>query len=221
MKGSGFKGLGLQLTTALNGSFDEEVAAGRVRTENALTRAVFAFTDEIQEEWRGDVQGSGLRNTGVLTKTIRSRHYRNSGLNAAGLVYSNFTIIQRAFEADTVVRSPKGAFLLIPNPDVWPDRRVRLPPGRGGRTTTLRVAERAFGKLRMVYLKGEPSRLVATRGGEEVVVFFLVKQARLPRMLRGKDIRARAERRAPDRVQQLFVDYFERDAGAPATGASR
>jgi hypothetical protein len=43
----------------------------------------------------------------------------------------------------------------------------------------------------------------------EQVVFFLVKQARVPRLLHGDVIRARAHRDTDARVGQLFEKYFE------------
>lgn len=214
-------GIGLQLTTALRGDFDEEVAAGLAHVERALTAGVFEYVDEIQDTWRADIERSGLANGDKLAKTIRADHYRNRGLDAAGRVFSKFPIIQLAFEADQTVRSQNGAYLLVPNPDVWPGGRVRLPAGRGGRSTTLKVAERAFGKLRFVYRQGKTSLLVATRAGEQVIVFFLLPQVRLPRMLRGKDIRNRARREAPERIQQLYVKHFEADTGPKTSGGDR
>ena len=41
------------------------------------------------------------------------------------------------------------------------------------------------------------------------MVFYLVKEARLPRMLRGSVIRERAQRNAAAAVDRLFVRYFE------------
>ena len=230
-------GLGLQLGVALKGDFDKEVAAGRERVERALFAAVGGFADETKDKWRQDVASSRLARAGFLSKTIRNRKYPNKGLNPAGLIYSTFPILQQAFEAGAVVRSQQGFFLPIPNPAVWPTGRV--PKGRrgAGRTNTIAVAERRFGPLRFVYRgNGKPSLLVAevrtsnttgrlakatdrqrTRGTglTTIIVFFLVKQARLPRLLRGAEIRRRAERDATGRVGQLFVRYFESDTGAP------
>ena len=198
----------------------------------------------MQTKWRQDIAQSGLRHAERLTKTIRLRKYKNRGLNPAAQVYSNFPIIQRAFEQATVVRSTQGFFLPIPNPDVWPGGRVVRPSRNGAqRSNTIALAEQRFGPLRFVYRPGKASLLVAevrgsaTRPGSfrkasatalrtgnglvTIVVFFLVKEARLPRMLRGSVIRDRAARNADAAVDRLFVRYFEQpSATLQITGGS-
>lgn len=112
-------------------------------------------------------------------------------------------------------------------------KRQRITPGGFERRSGL--------KLRFVYRRNGPSLLVvdgaqldrrrggkaiAYRGkgqgsklygpsGQTIVVFILVKQVRTPRLLRGTEIRARAARNGPGRVQALFVKHFERDGAAP------
>ncbi len=221
-----------QLGVALRGDFDEEVAEGYSRTVRAFQAATFEFADEVQSAWRADVGQSGLARAEVLTKTIRTRKYRNQGLNAAALVYSTFPVIQHAFESDTLIRSKEGAFLTIPNPAVWPAGRVQRGRRSMGRQGSVAIAERRFGPLRFIYRRDKPSLLVAEvrtsqktgafrrmsdtgrqRGtnATTIIVFFLVRQARLPRMLRGGELRRRAERNAPGRIGELFVKHFEAD----------
>ncbi|ADL00696.1 DUF6441 family protein [Brevundimonas subvibrioides] len=224
--------LGLQLRAALQGDFDREERAALTRVERSVQAALWDFAaDEVQGKWRQDIGQSGLRNAGALTKTIRLRRYKNQGLNPAVLVYSNFPIIQRAFEANTVIRSKSGFYLPIPNPDVWPGGRVARPKRNGGqRSNTIALAEQRFGKLRFVYRPGKASLLVAEvresaarpgtfrrasataqrtgRGLVTIVVFFLVREARLPRLLRGRVIRDRARQNADRGVEQRFVRYF-------------
>lgn len=231
-----------QLKAAVLGDFDKEMDEGLERVTGSLQAALFDYAVDTQTKWRQDVEQSGLRNAGRLTKTIRLRKYKNRGLNPAAQVYSNFPIIQRAFEQATTVRSPNGHFLLIPNPDVWPSGRVPRPGGRSGqRNNTLAIAEQRFGPLRMVYRPGKASMLVAEarssasrpgtfrkasatalrtgRGLTTIVVFFLVKEARLPRMLRGSVIRERALRNANAAVDRLFTRYFQQSgATAQLTG---
>lgn len=228
--------LALQIGAALQGNFEKEEKAALNRIERAVQAALFDVSADLQSKWRQDVASSGLRNAQRLTKTIRVRHYKNNGLNPASQVYSTFPIIQRAFEQATVVRSSKGFYLPIPNPDVWPGGRVVRPGGRGGqRNNTIALAEQRFGPLRFIYRPGKASLLVAeVRGSASrpgsfrrasatslrtgnglttIVVFYLVKEARLPRMLRGSVIRDRARRNAGRDVDRLFVRYFEQDAG--------
>lgn len=235
-------GVALQLRAALVGDFDKEERQALIRVERSVQAALWDFAaEEVQTKWRQDIAQSGLRNAGALTKTIRLRKYPNQGLNPAVLVYSNFPIIQRAFEAGTVVRSRDGLYLPIPNPAVWPGGRVARPKRNGGqRSNTIALAEQRFGKLRFVYRPGKASLLVAEvresaakpgtfrrasatamrtgRGLVTIVVFFLVREARLPRLLRGNVIRERARRNADHGVDQRFVRYFERGDAPLALG---
>lgn len=227
---------GVQLGAALQGNFEKEERAALSRIERAVQAALFEYTSEVQSMWRQDVAQSGLKNAQRLTKTIRVRRYKNGGLDPAAQVYSTFPIIQRAFEQATVVRSKSGAYLPIPNPDVWPSGRVSRPSRNGAqRTNTIALAEQRFGPLRFVYRPGKASLLVAeVRGSNSrpgsfrrasatamrtgnglttIIVFFLVREAKLPRMLRGSVIRDRARRNASGAVDRLFVRYFEQDTG--------
>ncbi|WP_312126564.1 DUF6441 family protein [Brevundimonas sp.] len=222
-----------QLRAALRGSVDEEIGKGLKQTEVAIQAALFDFAGTLQDKWRVDVAQSGLRNAVRMAKTVRLRRYPNQGLDPAALVYSSFPLLQRAFEQATTVRSKNGLWLVVPNPEVWPQGRVRRQGGRGARQreSTVGIAERRFGKLRFVYRPNGASWLVAdarksrTRAGtyryasatakqrgnvEEVIVFYVVREARLPRMLRGNVIRDRARRDADATIDRLFVKYFER-----------
>lgn len=228
---------GLQLRAALLGDFEKEQREALKQVERAVQAALFEFSDDLKNKWRQDVASSGLKNAQKLTKTIRVRNYRNNGLDPASQVFSTFPIIQRAFEAATVVRSKSGFWLPIPNPDVWPSGRVSRPSRNGAqRTNTIALAEQRFGTLQFIYRPGGKASLLvaqvrgsASRPGSfrkasatslrtgnglvTIVVFFLVKQARLPRMLRGSVIRDRARKNAAREIDRLFVRYFEQDSG--------
>lgn len=227
----------IQLRAALLGDFDKEQREALKRVENAVQAALFEFSDDLKNKWRQDVGSSGLKNAQKLTKTIRLRNYRNNGLDPASQVFSTFPIIQYAFEAETVVKSRSGLWLPIPNPDVWPSGRVSRPSRNGAqRTNTIALAEQRFGPLQFIYRPGGKASLLvaqvrgsASRPGTfrkasatalrtgnglvTIVVFFLVKQARLPRMLRGSVIRERARKNAPREIDRLFVRYFDQDSG--------
>lgn len=221
-----------QLRAALSGNFEKELSDGLARVQRAVQAALFEYAQETQTKWRQDVAQSGLKNAQRLTKTIRLRKYKNQGLNPASQVFSTFPILQRAFEQATVVRSKQGFFLPIPNPDVWPSGRVSRPSRNGGqRTNTIAIAEQRFGPLQFIYRPGKASLLVAQvrgsasrpgtfrkasatamrtgNGLQTIVVFFLVKEAKLPRMLRGSVIRDRASRGAASAVDRLFIRHFE------------
>lgn len=226
----------VQLRAALAGDFDKEVQGGLKDVEVALRASVFDFAADLQSKWRQDVRQSGLANAEKLTKTIRINRYPNKGLNPAAVVFSSFPILQKAFEQSVTIRSSEGLFLPIPNPDVWPSGRV-IRSGRRGqpRQSSIAVAEARFGPLQFVYRPGRASLLVAqvrasaSRPGTfrrasatalrtgngliTVVVFFLVREARTPRMLRGSVIRDRAQRDAPGAIDRRFTHYFENGGG--------
>ena len=229
----------VQLRAALQGTFDAEMKAGLSQVQSALQKAIFEYAQETQTKWRQDILASGLSNAQKLAKTVRVKRYPNEGMNPAAQVYSTFPLIQRAFEQGEIIRSRDGNWLTIPNPDVWPGGRVRRQGGRGvrERESSVGIAERRFGPLRFIYNPHGASMLVtdarrsktkagtfryasatATRRGnvETIVVFFLVKQARLPRMLRGKVIRDRAARNADASIERLFARHFEQAAAGPA-----
>lgn len=235
---------GVQLQAALLGNFDKEEREALQRVERSVQAALFDYAKDTQGKWRVDVGSSGLKNAQKLTKTIRLRQYKNRGLDPAAVVYSTFPIIQRAFEQSTVVRSKEGLYLPIPNPEVWPGGRVVRPSRNGAqRTNTIALAEQRFGPLRFIYRPGKASLLVAevrasnTRAGSfrmasetakrtgrgltTIIVFYLVREARLPRLLRGSVIRDRARRNAAAEVDRLFVRYFESsDTPLQLTGPS-
>lgn len=144
---------GLQVRAALVGRFEDEVAAGRKRVEAAVKHAMFAAGDDLQLAWRTDIVASGLARAEVLTKTVRLKRYPNSGLDPAVVVYSNFPIIQRAFEQAKTLKARRGKYLLVPNPDVWPTgraSRAKYWAGTGRYSATWATAEHRFGPLRIV-----------------------------------------------------------------------
>ena len=236
-------GMGLQLHAALQGNYDTEGKGGLSRVERALQAALTDYASDVQGKWRQDIAQSGLKNSGRLTKTVRQKTYKNQGLDPAARVYSTFPLLQRAFEQGDTIKGKDGLWLTIPNPEVWPEGRVRQAGGRGQqRQSSVAIATRRFGPLRFIYNPHGASMLVTdarrskTRAGtfryasptakrrgnvQEIVVFFLVKQARLPRLLRGSVIRDRTRRDAAREIDKRFIRFFEQDAGpAQLTGPS-
>lgn len=128
-------------------------------------------------------------------------------------------------------------------------RRARSSAGgRGDQSETLQAAIARWGPLSFVPPRaGRPGLLVATarydsvrgrfkkltsrqqeaqsRGvspwqSTSVVVFFLVKEARVPRLLRGRDIRARAAAGADRAIERRFVYLMEASEGALAAAGA-
>lgn len=227
-------GFNLQLKAALLGDLDVELAHGRMRVERSIRRAVSEAGIELRDKLRADLLQSGLVGASKLTKTWRTKDYPKAGratLNPATEIRSNFSLVQRAFEEGVTIKAHDGKWLAIPNPKVFP-RRVRKRKGQN----QVALAEARFGKLRFVPLAGnrklallvaevraskgksggyrKPTAAARQRGDyEEQAIFFLVREAKLPRLLRGDVIRRRAERDAPARIAQLFARFFEQEDG--------
>lgn len=231
-------GAGLQLGAALMGRFEDEVAEGRANVVAALGLAIADVAAELVSKLRQDVAASGLANAAALQKVWSVRYYGTGrSLSPAAWVYSRFPIIQRAFEDAPTIAARNGKFLLMPNPDVWPAGRVRRPRARSGgaMSSSLEAARRRFGPLQFIPLKSGNAVLVAqvresaarpgtfrkasasalTRmaagkasGLSTVVVFFLVKAARLPRLLRGEIIRRRTDASFGGDMERAFARRF-------------
>ena len=224
---------GLQLRAALEGRFEAELAAETQRLAAALRIAVDGAGEDLQAKLRQDLAASRLARGAALSKTWRRATYPKAGvqtLEPAALVWSTMPLIQAAFEQGDEVKSPNGSLLTVPNPAVWPDLRVRRrnasqSGGRRDERTSVEIAEERFGPLRFIPARaGRAALLVAEvteskagalrgasatrrrtgRGVQTVIVFFLVKDTRLPRLLKGSEIRRRAQRDMPGRIQQRF-----------------
>jgi hypothetical protein len=231
----------VQLRAALQGDFQYEVDAARGNVINALGLSMTEVAEELVGKLRTDVERSGMANaTRLKTAAWRSKVYgAGTSLDPAAWVFSKLPLIIQAFENGLTIRARGGKGLLIPNPDVW-GGRARL--GRGKSLGGLwALATQRFGDLHVVKRPGKTTLVVAqvregtgTRGGfrkasatalkrgaagkasglVSVVVFVIVKDAKLPRLLKGDTIRARAQRDAPARMDQLFQKYFVAYDGA-------
>lgn len=234
MRGAG----ALQVGAALVGRFETEVENARGQVIHALGLAIMDVAAALVAKLRQDIASSGLENAAALQKTWAVRYYgAGRSLEPAAWIYSRFPVLQAAFESAPVIQAGSGKYLLMPNPDVWPNGRVRRPRARGGAnaSATLQVAERRFGPLEFIPLKNGRAVLVAkvrasakapgvyrkasasalarlaagrASGLQTVVVFFLVKAARMPRLLRGAILRRRAEATAPGELARAFERRF-------------
>lgn len=228
----------VQLRAALDGSFEYEIEAARGNVVYALGLSMEELADELVGKLGHDFVSSGLRNAGRLKGAAWRRKLYGKGrsLEPSAWIFSKIPLIIQAFENGQTIRAKGGSgSLLIPNPDVWPNGRVR----RGSRGMTLgslwAVAEARFGPLHMVRRPGRTTIVVAqvresaARPGTfrkasatalrrqaagkvvplvSVVVFIVAREVTQERRLRGAEIRRRAQRDAPRRMETLFLKYF-------------
>lgn len=222
---------GLQLGAAVLGNFDTEVRRGRSMISASARKAMADTAQEWQSKLRQDLASSGLARGVDLQKTWRMKVYApGQTMKPAALIYSTMPKVVMAFEkgATVTVNGKRGA--LVPNPAVWGEGRVRRPSGRSAKgVSTFAVALRRFGGLQFIPTRGN-GKLVgvfvakldkgltkkgarrkagvrALKSGkfDRLVVFWVVHEPRLPRLLRGNVIRERAEREAPAQLERRFL----------------
>jgi hypothetical protein len=167
----------------------KEIAAG----EKAVTAAMREAGTGLKSVWRGQITGAGLGRR--LANSIRSQTYPKAGesLNAAALVWSKAPVIVGDHNTGPLIRSKDGFWLAIPT--VAAGRGLR-----GGKITPGEWERRRGLRLRFVYRRRGPSRLVAGgrrnsrglgvasrsktgRGRSTVPIFLLVPQVKLPKRL--------------------------------------
>ncbi len=229
-----FDAFSVQLHAAFRGDWDRQVEGGLRRIEAAGRYAVATTLGNWQGKLRQDLAASGLARGAQLAKTWRMRVYPRPGthtLSPAGVIYSTMPKVVLAFEqgATVTVHGKRGA--LVPNPEVW-GGRLRRPAGRGAAaTSSFDVAKRAFGKLQFVASKSSGGgkllgffiaevehgrqasrrrRSAGVRGKigrktDQVVVFWVLHEPRLPRLLHGGVIRTRFNASAPGEAAGHFV----------------
>lgn len=233
--------MSLELRAALVGDYDKEVAQARERVAYAAYWGLDDYAAAFQSKLRQDLASSRLARGGDLSKTWRRRMYRNQGLNPAALVYSTMPAVVSAFEEGATITVQDGKQgSLFPNPDVW-GRRLRRPSGRGAKqTSTFAMGVRRFGALQFIPTPGNGKqvgvyvakldrghraqgrfrkagvRALRTGTFDRVVVFFVLKEPRLPLLLKGKVIRARAARDFPTGYQRAFDRRLVESERGPA-----
>lgn len=219
----------LLLKAALMGRLEDEVASAEAWLAACVTQASDEASENVLTKMREDIAQSRLRGAARLRTTWRKKRYPASGdsLSPASWIYSKMPAVVIAFEDGATISSDSGRWLTIPNPAVWPVRSKR----RKGRTSMLDIAVARFGPLRFVYRPGNRVALLvaevrasqkhagkfrkasarALKTGRDlatIVVFFLVREARVPRLLKGATIRKRAERDFPADVQRRLPQIF-------------
>jgi hypothetical protein len=218
----------IEMHAALEGSYEREVAEGKARVAYASVMGITDVAGDYQVKLQQDFVQSHLGRGAQLSKTWRRKVYRNKGLNPAALLFSSMPAVVQAFEegATITVNGKRGA--LYPNPEVW-GGRIKRPTGRGARAaSTFAIGKRRFGALQFIPTKGS-SKLVgvfvakldrvqrgqgrfrkagvrALKKGlfDNVVVFWVLHEPRLPKLLHGREIRARFARNFPGDMQHAF-----------------
>lgn len=215
----------MRLRASLSGNLEKHLTTELLKAEQAVTGAMRTATTGLQHSMRGQVTAAGLGPR--LATAWRGEVYPKHGksLNAAGLVYTKAETIMAGFEKGHVIRGKDGFWLAIPTPHA-PKRVLgkRVTPGN---------LEQARGiGLRFVYRKNGPSLLVAEnmrasygrktgelrgfrkasasarksgRGLTSVVMFWMVPQVTMPKLIRFEPEAEKWHRRIP----ALIVKYWK------------
>jgi len=185
----------MRITTRVQSDVDAYLADEMRRGERAVKRAMMAASTDLKTAWRTQVMGAGLGRR--LASSIRSEAYPKGAdsLNAAGLVWTKAPKLIDAFNRGVTIRSANGFWLAIPTKAAGNLR------GKGGRKITPALWEQRTGRrLRFVYRRGRNGLLVddgqrvkaslgfkarLPRGTQRqtVIIFILVRQARLKKRL--------------------------------------
>jgi hypothetical protein len=194
----------------------------------SVTDAMRAVTEGLKTDLRADVVAAGLGQR--LANTWRGRTFPEGrvSIGAAAFVWSKAPNIIDAFDRGAVIRSSRGFFLAIPTAAAGATgrglsgKRERITPGGWERRTGMR--------LRFVYRRGGPALLVAdnvrlsrqglakantgrSRSGAEytrmkdrvtAVIFILVPQVTMPKLLNVQDVAARWANRVPGLLVQFW-----------------
>lgn len=211
----------MRLLAAITGDLKKMMKEEAAAAEVAVTKGVVQGTIGLRDEYRDQVESSGLGPK--MAKTWKHKRYPASGnsIGTAGLVYADQPQVIRAFMGGTLIKSTDGFFLAVPTP-------AAPRQGIGGeRINPSNFPEERYGRLRFVYRKGRPSLLVVDnlragtgkrggfrkasetaqrtgRGLTTVVMFILLPQVYLKKRL---DVEAPA-RRWEEKLPQLVLQNW-------------
>ncbi|WP_085440253.1 DUF6441 family protein [Magnetofaba australis] len=161
----------MRLATTVLGSIRQDMERDLREINRAVVDGVRDSGKGLKQDLAKQIVSAGLG--ARLSRSWRSRIFRNQGLNAASMVWSKAPHIVSAFDRGVVIRGRNSRWLAIPTPQA-PKRgvdRKRIHPGN--------FPESRFGKLRFVYRPGRSSLLVVDG------VRISAKTGRVGRQLKG------------------------------------
>lgn len=201
----------MKLRVETTGSFLDAVEEFQRDLSNDLRAAVRDAGASLQEALRGQVRAAGLGKK--LENAWRMETYPKGGkvtLHPAALVYSKATKLHAAYNAGGLIRRKNGQYLAIPTENV-PNRAGSF--GKRKPMTPVEVeaafnhdlqfvATKSGGILTMPVVRGRKAgtlraatkrRVQQGRKVEMVVMFWLIKQARIKKVLDIESAAAEAE----------------------------
>ena len=217
----------MKFSTDILGDMEANFKREERETEKALYSAMREASTGARKEWRAQIVQAGLGNK--LTRSVRSRAYKNEGLSPAAVVWSKAYKIMRAFDKGTIIRAKKSRFLAIPTKNA-PKKGMSMASGAfTAKISPANFPEHKYGKLNFVPAHGSrPAMLVvynarrshsrkhkgryrvvkasdaAKRKGNAhtVVMFILIPQARIKKRLDIERVANRWLARFPSLVKE-------------------
>lgn len=205
----------MKLSAKINGSFTGIVHDIEEELSRNMREAVRDAGLRLKEELRAQVRAAGLGKG--LENAWRMEVYPKGNkrtLHPAALVYSKATKLHAAYNEGGVIRGKNGNYLAIPTENTpnaaWGKRKMSPGEVEQAFSDRLRfVPTRTGGMLVLSVLRGKKAgtlrqktqrRLQQGRKAEVVVMFWLVRQSKLKKVLDIEGAAARAEARLQENV---------------------
>lgn len=216
----------MRLTAALTGNLQKYMEAEFKTAERAVTLGVREATDGLKLTMRRQVISAGLG--ARMANTWRGDVYPkgDTSIRAAGMVYTRASKVMEGFENAAVIRSKTGFWLAIPTPNA-PKRGIG-----GKRISPSNFPEQRYGPLRFIFRRSGPSLLIAeglrlsqSRSGEykgfrkagkssqasgkgltSTVMFWLVPQVKMPKLIKFQEEAALAFNKLPGLILKNWPD---------------
>ena len=220
---------------ALVGNLQKTLDAEKTAVATGIRGGMEALTDLGKRRLRQQVTRAGLGER--LAKTWRGKVYpgaRVETFEPAGVIWSKAPHIVRAFSEGRPIRSKaSGGWLAIPTDLAPPTRkrgarrkrmsmedfleefgmdslRVFAPPGRG-RRVLYAVADKGFRRGRGKRGGGRTTRVKGKIKAEPLLMYVLVKQVRLRRVLNVDTVERGLVRLAPEYITKRIIGGLSDD----------
>jgi len=166
----------MRMKAALEGNLEEYLDEELKKAEKAVTRGISNATTQLKETMRAQVKAAKLGSRLAFTWRGDIFPRSSSSLKTAGIVYTKAEKIMESFEYALVIRGQDGFWLAIPTP--------AIPKRIGNKKITPELYERRKGvRLRFVYRDNGSSLLVHEQKRKTIIAFWLVKQAKMPKLI--------------------------------------
>jgi len=207
----------MKLKVEIDGDLSEIMNDHRRKMGLAATLGTRFAAEDVKLAWRDQIISAGLGHG--VANAVRSEHYPDKGFSysPASKVYSKTPKILRGFDEGTLVMAANGLWLAIPTeaagrartPEMWQRSRrgkLRFVPAQNGLHALL-VLDNATKDRKGRFVKYRARKKDTTPPPENtVVIFTLVRQAKLPKRLSLDEATRQAASRWPVNIVNSWRD---------------